>query len=45
MSKIEKVGEKTRVAHVGANAFVMGEIPMNTFDSWVKLSKKCGLGI
>lgn len=39
MSKIEKVGEKTRVAHVGANAFVMGEVPMNTFDSWVKLSK------
>lgn len=37
--KTKKVGENTRVAHVGASAYVMGDMPMNTFDSWVKLSR------
>ncbi|WP_339751129.1 hypothetical protein [Algoriphagus aquimarinus] len=36
---IKKVGDNTRIAHVGGSTFVMGDTPMNTLDSWVRMSK------
>lgn len=38
-AKTKKIGESSRIAHVGATAFVMGSAPINSFDTMLSFSK------